>query len=118
MKMEDILKEFFTNYDKLDKLNDWTTSALSSVDKELAEFYHHIEGIHLSHNTQAHNYMVELQDILSRRRQLKADTILIRSFIDRTSPSMEKAKTHSNNAIKQHRKVLEKLKTKRKEKKC
>jgi hypothetical protein len=69
-----------------------------------------MEGIHLSHNTQAHNHMLQLQDILTRRRQLKRDTILIRCFIDNTKQTIELAKRRTDSALEKHNKVLAKTK--------
>ena len=110
-QMEDILGQFFSNHDKLKKMSKVVHDNLSSVDRELSDFYHRLEGIHLSHNTQAHPLMVKLQDILERRRNLKKDTILIRSFLDNTEKSMDVAKTRSETAMKKHKKVLDAINT-------
>ena len=110
-QMEDILGQFFSNHDKLKKMSKVVHDNLSSVDRELSEFYHRLEGIHLSHNTQAHPLMVKLQDILERRRNLKKDTILIRSFLDNTEKSMDVAKARSETAMKKHEKVLNAINT-------
>lgn len=109
-QVEDILGQFFTNHNKIQRMSEQLHKDLSNVDKELAEFYHKVEGIHLSHNTQAHNYMLELQDILARRRQLKKDTILIRCFIDNTKDSFDLAKKRTETALEKHNKVLAKTK--------
>ena len=104
--MDEILGQFFKNYEKLEQMYEIKLKELSDVDKELVEFYHFIEGSHFSHNTQAHNPMLRLQDILGRRRQAKLDIILAKSFIDNTSNAMHKAKTRSLVAITKHQKVL------------
>lgn len=104
--MEDILGQFYQNYDKLTRIGTIAVSELSKVDIELSEFYHKMEGVHLSHNTQAHVHMKELQDILSRRRKWKKDIILVNSFLDSTKPSMEVAKKRTTKAIKTHDKMM------------
>jgi hypothetical protein len=109
MNIELILGDFFNNFDKLESLSQEKTNDLSKVDIELSEFYHKMEGIHLSHNTQAHKYMLELQDILNRRRQLKLDNILMRSFIDNTKKSFEIAKERNKSALTKHNKVLREI---------
>ena len=101
-QLEDILGQFFINHDKIQRMSEQLHKDLSNVDKELGVFYHKVEGIHLSHNTQAHNYMLELQDILARRRQLKKDTILIRCFIDNTKDSFDLAKKRTETALQKH----------------
>ncbi len=109
MNIELILGDFFNNFDKLERLSQEKINDLSKVDVELSNFYHKMEGIHLSHNTQAHKYMLELQDILNRRRQLKLDNILIRSFIDNTKKSFEVAKKRNETALSKHKKVLKEI---------
>ena len=109
MNIELILGDFFNNFDKLESLRQQKTNELSKVDIELSEFYHKMEGIHLSHNTQAHKYMLELQDILNRRRQLKLDNILMRSFIDNTKKSFEIAKERNKSALTKHKEVLKEM---------
>ncbi len=108
--VEEILEQFFSNHEKLERMNKQLHEDLSNVDRELSAYYHKLEGVHLSHNTQAHKYMLELQDILSRRRQLKIDTILIRSFIDNTKSSIDLAKKRNVSALTQHKKILTELK--------
>ena len=104
--MEEILGQFFNNFDKLEKMSKELHKEQSELDKEWSEFYHRLEGIHLSHNTQAHKWMVKMQDILARRRENKKKTILIRSFLDTTRGSMETAKQRNMKAVKTHKQVL------------
>ena len=108
-QMEEILGQFFFNHDKLEKMSKQLHTDLSNTDKELSEFYHRLEGTHLSHNTQAHPLMKKLQNILERRRNLKKDTILIRSFLDNTKQSIDVAKSRNSTAIKKHIKVLKEI---------
>lgn len=109
--MEEILGQFFTNYNRLEEMSKALHEEQGELDKELSEFYHRLEGIHLSHNTQAHKHMVKLQDILDRRRKNKKMTILIRSFLDTTRPSMLEAKKRTTKAVEVHNKVLEDIST-------
>jgi hypothetical protein len=50
MDIELILGDFFNNFNKLESLSQQKHSELSKVDIELSEFYHEVEGEHLSHN--------------------------------------------------------------------
>ena len=109
MDIEKILGNFFNNFDKLQSISEQKHSDLSKVDIELSEFYHELEGKRLSHNTQAHKFMVRLQDILARRRQLKKETILIRSFLDNTKHSFQVAKQRNQNALDKHNKVMSEI---------
>ena len=107
--MEDILGQFFKNYNKLLTMYEVKKKEQSNTEKELASFYHMVEGTHFSHNTQAHNPMLRLKDILGRRRQLKLDIILIKSFLDTTSQSMNTAKKRTDKAVKRHNDVLNEM---------
>jgi hypothetical protein len=104
--MEEILGQFFGNYDKLEAMSEQLHKEQSELDKEWSELYHRIEGVHLSHNTQAHKWMVKMQDVLARRRENKKKTILVRSFLDTTRESMDTAKKRTNKAVKTHKQVL------------
>jgi hypothetical protein len=57
---EDINKEFTNACDRL-----------SAIDKRLSDVYHRIEGAELSHVSEAYDYMIELQEILRERRNIK-----------------------------------------------
>jgi len=105
-QLEDILDQFFNNHEKLERMSKQLHEDLSKVDKELAEFYHKVESTHLSHNTQAYPLIIGLQDILNRRRRLKKETILIRTFLDNTRESIEKAKIKTTLRIKKHEMIL------------
>jgi len=117
MDIELILGDFFNNYNKLEGLSQQKHSELSKVDIELSEFYHEVEGEHLSHNTQAHKFMVRLKDILNRRRQLKKETILIRSFIDNTKASFEIAKQRNDIQLQKHYRIMSEISNQEKVKK-
>lgn len=110
--IKDILGDFFTNYNKLGEFKIKIDSDMSKVDKELAEYYHKIEGIHLSHNTQGHSLILELQEILGRRREIKKESLLIRSFLDVTADSMGTARKRNKNIVKVHNKMVRKMKEK------
>ena len=109
--VQDILMNFFENHEKLKRFAKSLEEEGSKIDRELSLFYHKLEGIHLSHNTQAHSHMVGLQDILTRRRNNKQQVILARSFIDTTSKQMEVAKTRNVKAHKTHERVMDDIRT-------
>ena len=109
MSVEEILATFFINHDNLTKLSKKLHNDLSNIDRELSNFYHKVEGIHLSHNTQGHKLVVELQDILVRRRIIKKETILIRSFLDSTSTSINNAKNRNKLSLDRHNKLMESI---------
>ena len=68
MDIKDVLDSFYTNYEKLSGFSQKASSELSKVDLEISDFYHKIEGIHLSHNTQGHSLILQLQEMLGIRR--------------------------------------------------
>jgi hypothetical protein len=109
--MEEILGQFYSNYDNLETMSTLLHEEQANIDRELSDFYHRLEGVHFSHNTQAHAHMVKLQDILERRRNNKKRTILIRSFLDTTRPSIADAKKRTTKAVETHDKVLKDILT-------
>ena len=107
--IEEIIGQFFNNYEKLNKMFTHLHKEQSEIDRELSDFYHRMEGLHLSHNTQAHKHIIKLQDILNRRRNNKKAIILISSFLDTTKDSMETALTRTRKATKNHNRVLSEI---------
>lgn len=57
--------------------------------------------------------MIRLQDILLRRRELKKETILIRTFIDNTKSSIALAKQRTDSAVEKHNKVMLQINSKK-----
>ena len=109
--VQDILGQFFTNHDKLKDFLKGLEAESGKIDRELSHFYHKLEGIHLSHNTQAHSHMTDLQDILARRRENKRQVLLARSFVDSTQDSMEVARKRNEKAHKTHKQVMNDIQT-------
>ena len=109
--VQDILSNFFENHDKLRVFAKSLEEELGKIDRELSHFYHKLEGIHFSHNTQAHSHMMDLQDILARRRENKRQVLLARSFLDSTHTSMDVAKKRNEKAHNTHEKVMEDIRT-------
>lgn len=110
MDIVKIIDTFFINHDKLVLLERGLQSDLSKADNELSKIYHLIEGVHFSHNTQAHKYVVKLQEILKNRREIKGNLALIRSFIVNTTDAMNKAKCNVDKTMKKQVELLNELK--------
>ena len=109
--VQDILSNFFTNHDKLRDFAKDLEVKCGEIERELSFFYHKLEGIHLSHNTQAHSHMKDLQDILGRRRDIKRQLLLARSFVDSTQDSMDVARKRNEKAHKTHKQVMDDIQT-------
>lgn len=107
MDIETVIGDLLSNFDKLEGLSKQKSDELSKVDSELADFYHKMEGIHLSHNTQAHKYIIKLQDILYRRRLIKKEIILVGAFIYTTKDSFKKVKPSIDKILSKHDKIME-----------
>jgi|TARA_R110000787_G_scaffold49435_1_gene118541 hypothetical protein len=102
MDIQNTLIEFFSNYDKIAKLYRAKEKEVSRIDRELADFYHRVEGTHLTHNTQGHGLILQLQDILERRRGIKLEVNLMKSFMSITSPHMNTAITKNTSVLQKH----------------
>lgn len=109
MDIQKTLLELFGNYKKIEELNDLTSKQMSAMDKELSNFYHRIEGTHLSHNTQGHGLVLQLQDILERRRKLKLEINLVKSFMTIAHSSMKNAIKKSDSVINSHESQLKEI---------
>jgi len=109
MDIQKTLIELFGNYKKIEELHVLTKQQMSDIDKELSNFYHRIEGTHLSHNTQGHGLILQLQDILERRRKLKLEVNLVKSFMAITDSSMRNAIKKNNTVINAHKSQLKEI---------
>jgi hypothetical protein len=104
------VEDFIRHFEALEQLNNNTHKELSDIDKQLANWYHRVEGTSITHISQSHKLMKEIQPILKRRRELKIETLTLRSTCDSLRLTMQKIKDNHKNHLKQNEKVLQEIK--------
>jgi predicted transcriptional regulator len=104
------LMNFLSNFENIQNLNKLKNDEQSKIDIELSDCYHKIEGTTITHVSQSHKLIKQLKDILSRRRQIKYETILLRTTCDNLDIIMKSLKQKINDHNKKHREILNKLK--------
>jgi len=104
------IEDFIRHFEALEQLNNNTHKELSDIDKQLANWYHKVEGTEITHVSQSHKLLKEVQPILKRRRELKIETLTLRSTCDSLRATMQKVKDNNKNHLKQNEKVLQEIK--------
>jgi hypothetical protein len=76
--IEQKLQDLVNQFEELERMEIESNKLQSEHDLELSRLYHVIEGTTLSHVSQSHNLMKELQELLIKRRSNKFDNALIK----------------------------------------
>lgn len=98
-KASDIIDTFIKQYDEIEKLSTQATKDQSNLELELSSCYHRIEGASITHVSQSHKLIKELQDILNRRRDNKIEAILLRSTCDLMREKITQLKVNKKNKL-------------------
>lgn len=104
------IEDFIRHFEALEVINLNSHKELGDADKQIANWYHRVEGTTITHVSQSHKLMKEIQTLLIKRRDLKAETISLRSTCDSLRAVMVKVKENYTNNIKRHKEVLEEAK--------
>lgn len=106
---EENLNIFFNQFKELLKLNQSKNSQLSNVDIELSNLYHKIEGTIEFDCNQSHDFIIQLKDVLGRRRVLKLETIALRSTCDKLKDIIPNISNSHEQLIKKNSEVLKEI---------
>lgn len=106
----DIVKELLGQYDMVKKLNDTKEEERGEIDRELSNFYHHIEGVDITHVSQSHHLIKELKVILGKRRDNKLERMVLKTTLDNIKLSTANIKGNLNKVVSTHKKMLEDMK--------
>jgi len=104
-------------FDELQVLKDKSKEELSSIDRELSNHYHNIEGTEIDYMSESHIMMMKLKDILYTRREAKVNHTLLESFITAMERSMEKTKKRYVEILNKHDEIIQEIINRSKEKK-
>lgn len=107
-----IIENFLLQFDELEKLNEAITKENSEIDKAISSFYHRVEGIEITHVSQSHKLIKELKPLLSRRREIKIETILLRSTCDTLRDKIKTLKITQKTQLIKNDEVLKEIKEK------
>lgn len=107
---EELISNFFKQFKEIELLNSAKNKELSEIDKRLSNLYHEIEGAEITHVSQSHNYIKELKEVLSVRRVLKLETIILRSTYDNIKQSFGKAIDSYKDTLKKNDILMENIK--------
>lgn len=108
--IEDKIDAFLKEFDELEKLNQKATKEQGDLDKELSSCYHKIEGTKITHISQSHKLIKELQNVLERRRANKIEGILLRSTCDTLREKVKTLKENKKTLVAKNNQVLSEIK--------
>lgn len=96
-KVEDFMKHF----DALEVMLAEVLKEQSDIDKQISSWYHRVEGTQIKHVAESHRFMKEIIPLLNRRRDIKIESIVLRSTCDTLRANIIKLKqTHKDQLIK------------------
>ena len=106
----EVLLTFLSHYDPIQALSKAKNDEQSKVDLELSSCYHKIEGANITHVAQSHKLIKELKEVLSRRRQVKYEAMVLRTTCDNLNTIMKTLNQKIVAHNKKHQEILTKLK--------
>jgi hypothetical protein len=92
-------------FDELLEIKNLSKDELSTIDRELSNHYHNIEGSEIKFMTDSHLMIMKLKDILFFRRDAKIKYMLLESFIGAMERSMTKTKKRYSEIVDKHQKI-------------
>lgn len=109
--INDKIDAFLKDFDELELLNQQAMKDQSDIEKKLSSWYHKIEGTKITHVSQSHKLIQEVQDILNKRRENKIEGIILRSTCDTLREKIKILKDHKKVLLKKNETVLTEIKT-------
>jgi hypothetical protein len=107
----DKIDEFLKQFDELEKLNADASKEHSDIDKALSSWYHKVEGLDITHVSISHKLIKEVKGLLIRRRDIKLESMLLRSTCDTLREKVKTLKGSNKNVLAQNEKVRLEIKT-------
>ena len=112
VRTTDIKREInliYETFDELKKLNTEAKHELSDIDRELSNHYHKIKGIEIQYMSDSHLLIIQLRDILFRRREAKINYTILESFVTSMKSQIDKTKKRNLEIIKKHDEILKEI---------
>lgn len=109
----DIIREkidlIHKTFEELKELKDLSKEELSSIDRELSNHYHNIEGTEIDYMTESHIMMMKLKHILFCRRNAKINHTLLESFITSLDKGVIKTKKRYVEILAKHDEIIQEI---------
>lgn len=105
-----LVQDFIKQFDELEKELTKALNEQSNIDKKISSWYHRVEGSPITHVSQSHKFIKELLPLLARRRELKIETIVLRSTCDSLRGNIAKLKQSHKDQLKKNDEVLQEIK--------
>lgn len=103
------LDTLLKSFDELLILQKDNRKEVSKIDLELSDFYHRIEGTKFFNPIMGIKLLLELQEILKKRRDIKRDDILLSIVCDSLEPIMKEVNNKVKIAANRHEKLITSL---------
>jgi hypothetical protein len=103
------VEEFLKQFNELEKDLATVIKEHSDIDKALSVWYHKVEGLKITHVSQSHKLMKEIIPILSKRRDVKIEEIILRSTCDTLRNTIGKLIEHNKQKEKQHEALMKEI---------
>lgn len=107
---DEIIKGHLAEFERLRQLKAMVSKTMSNVDTELADVYHLIEGADITHVSQSHHFVKELQRVLKKRRDAKLQYYIVTSFVDNLSKPIDNFRKKRKQMITKQDNLLTSLK--------
>jgi len=104
-KVEDFMKHF----DALEVMLGEVLKEQSEIDKAISSWYHRVEGTQIKHVAESHRFMKEIIPLLNRRRDLKIESLILRSTCDTLRANITKLKQTHKDQLKKNQEVLQEI---------
>lgn len=112
LKTDEIKKKIeliHETFDELQVLKQKSKDELSSIDRELSNHYHNIEGAEIDYMSDSHMMMMKLKDILYTRRDAKVNHTLLESFISAMERGVDKTKKRYVEILEKHEEIIQEI---------
>jgi hypothetical protein len=104
-----IITLIHNSFEQLKTLKNQAKNELSTLDKELSNHYHKIEGSNIVDTFDSHLLIMGLRDILWNRREAKIKHTLLESFVSALDTNMNKSKKRFTEIINKHEEIKKEI---------
>ncbi len=105
------INNLISQFDELEILLKENQKEMSQIDTDLSKLYHKIEVVEIKHVSESHALIKELKMILSKRRDIKLNYILLQNVSDYLKSPFIKFKQAQIEKLDKHNKMIEKMNT-------
>jgi CRISPR/Cas system CSM-associated protein Csm5 (group 7 of RAMP superfamily) len=103
------VEAFIKHFDALELMLADVLKEQSEIDKAISSWYHRVEGTQIKHVAESHRFMKEIIPLLNRRRDMKIESIVLRSTCDTLRANIQKLKQSHKDQLKKNQAVLQEI---------